>query len=152
MAKKLFRVYGEYGPIAAMVETRYIEAETPEKARAIFIRKMKEGCPDTWKNMGEHNVYVDQKPAPDPEIARKAKIKKQQIFRDLCTLHGAFPDNTGSNICYGDGYYANSLEKKHKMSISEMEKLVNFTKYQKTLDAAQKLVHDAFINNIKEGN
>lgn len=77
---------------------------------------------------------------------------KQKIFRDLCILRGVFPDNGGSNICAGDGYYAQSLVREYGMSISELEKLVNFDKYVKTLAKAQEIVHTSFIDNMKKGN
>jgi hypothetical protein len=61
-----FRVYGEYGPIASMCITEYIEAETSQKARAIFIDKWKKHS-STWARMGEHNVYADRYPSEEKE-------------------------------------------------------------------------------------
>ena len=43
---------------------------------------------------------------------------------DLAMLKGDPPYNIPSNICYGDGYYAASLERRYGMSIEELERIV----------------------------
>ena len=54
--------------------------------------------------------------------------KFKQARKDLFTLY----DPTPSNICYGDGYYANSLVTKYGMSTSELMKIVGTPKFNTT--------------------
>lgn len=46
---------------------------------------------------------------------------KEQARDDLRKLRGQAPHNTPSNICYGDGYFAASIENKYGMTIAELD-------------------------------
>lgn len=50
--------------------------------------------------------------------------KKKQIKEDLRKLDEPLVDGI-YNLCYGDGYFANSLKAKYGMSLSELRKIVN---------------------------
>ena len=42
----------------------------------------------------------------------------------LAQLNGDHPYNRPDNICYGDGYFRKSIEKKFGMPIDELEKAI----------------------------
>lgn len=47
----------------------------------------------------------------------------ERLRSDLQKLYGLAPYNTPSNICYGDGYFAKSIESRYsKEKINEMKK------------------------------
>ena len=64
--------------------------------------------------------------------------QKKKARNELAMLHGDPPHNTWSNICYGDGYFANSLVQRYGMSISQLEKESGYKKAKKKLRKAQK--------------
>lgn len=43
----------------------------------------------------------------------------------LAMLDGDPPYDTGSNICYGDGYFAKSIEREFGASLEELRKQAN---------------------------
>ena len=48
-------------------------------------------------------------------------IKKREAFMDNWRMvHGLPPHNNISNICYGDGYFMNSLIQRYEMTEEEM--------------------------------
>ena len=49
--------------------------------------------------------------------------KKEEIKKDLKKLDEPLIDGI-YNLCYGDGYYLNSLKMKYGMSISELRKSI----------------------------
>jgi len=56
----------------------------------------------------------------------KMSPKQKKEARDnLAMLHGRPPHNHPGNICWNDGYYANSLVAKWGMSLDVLDKLVN---------------------------
>jgi hypothetical protein len=56
---KEYLVTGEFGSQAGDYCEEIITAKTPEEATCYFIRSMKKN-PYLWKNMGEHNVRVQE--------------------------------------------------------------------------------------------
>jgi hypothetical protein len=54
-----YLVSGEYGPTASDYCEEIIPARTPEDAKEVFIRSMKQNM-TTWSRMGEHNVHVQE--------------------------------------------------------------------------------------------
>jgi len=75
-------------------------------------------------------------------MANRVMINKKEAINDLKTLNGYPPHNDGSNYCAGDGYFANSLVAKYKMSLKELERKVSFSKYHKA--------YKSMINNFPE--
>lgn len=72
-------------------------------------------------------------PTPEDAVAEmrefiaerlKPRLSKEQIRKardELKMLMGLPPYNNWSNICYGDGYFAQSLVQKYGMSIQELK-------------------------------
>ena len=52
----------------------------------------------------------------------------EQASDDLKMLFGLPPHNHPSNICYNDGYFANSLVEKYQMSIKELSEKTGIRK------------------------
>ena len=51
--------------------------------------------------------------------------KEKEKARDkIRMLEGRPPHNSPSNPCYGDGYFATSIERDYGMSISDLKKKV----------------------------
>lgn len=61
-------------------------------------------------------------------ITANALEKHKAEARDnIAMLEGAPPYNTWSNLCYGDGYFANSLLRQYKAeSIEQLKKWCNY--------------------------
>ena len=51
----------------------------------------------------------------------------EQAYDDLKKLHGRPPYDTGSNISYNDGYFAQSLIRKYGMRLSELEDYTGYS-------------------------
>lgn len=70
--------------------------------------------------------------------------KRREALDDLKKLRGLPPYDNWSNICYGDGYFANSLVRRYGMSISELEKATglkkSLKKYRKAKAKADKIL------------
>jgi len=74
-------------------------------------------------------------------------LTKKQLktaLDDLKRLYGIPPYDTMSNICYSDGYFANSLVHIYGMPLAELEKVTGFKKAEKAWNKARK-------NFIKRG-
>jgi hypothetical protein len=54
-----YLVSGEYGPVAGDYCEEIIPARTPEDAKEVFIRSMKQNM-TIWGRMGAHNVHVQE--------------------------------------------------------------------------------------------
>ena len=50
--------------------------------------------------------------------------QKREAAVKIAMLEGSPPYNTPSNICYGDGYFAQSIVREYGMSISTLKALV----------------------------
>ena len=74
-------------------------------------------------------------------MPKKMNEKIAKTARDeLAMLNGTPPHDHESNICYGDGYFANSLIRKYGMSIEELEKASGYRKrYEKYQKEKKKL-------------
>ena len=57
--------------------------------------------------------------------------QKDEALDDLKKLKGLPPYDNWSNICYGDGYFAQSIVSRFGMSISELEKETGLDKREK---------------------
>lgn len=53
-------------------------------------------------------------------------LDKDKAFNDVKVLEGQPPYNSCSNICYGDGYFASSLERQYGMSIHELKEVTGY--------------------------
>ena len=51
--------------------------------------------------------------------------EKEKARNKIRMLEGLPPYNTPSNICYGDGYFAQSIIREYGMSIEELKKKVD---------------------------
>jgi len=73
----------------------------------------------------DHQKWLERKREENKDkplnFSRKEKIKDM-----LKTLNGLPPHNTGGNICYGDGYFSNSIPAKegNKEYDTAMEELI----------------------------
>ena len=66
------------------------------------------------------------------------------ILNDLKILRGMPPHDSWSNVCYGDGYFARSLETKYGADISSLEKVVGWAKRVKRYAAKKKKIDESF--------
>lgn len=58
----------------------------------------------------------------------------EKLKDELRMLKGFPPHNKASNICWGDGYFAKSLERKYGKKISELEKISGITEPSEPYD------------------
>lgn len=67
---------------------------------------------------------------------------KDNAIEKLKILRGIPPHDSWSNICYGDGYYAKSIEREFGMPLEELAEVSGFNKiekrYKKKLDKLRK--------------
>lgn len=70
---------------------------------------------------------------------------KKQAREELRMLRGEAPHNIPSNICFGDGYFAASIERKYGMSIAELDKALAED------EPAEVTVTKSFNDIIEEG-
>lgn len=57
-------------------------------------------------------------------VSEDLRSRLSEIRDDLAKLDGLPPYNVPSNPCYGDGYFALSLERKYGASLDELRKAV----------------------------
>jgi hypothetical protein len=68
-----YLVSGEYGPVAGDYCEEIIPARTPEDAKEVFIRSMKQNM-TIWGRMGAHNVHVQVYVPAKPRKELSAKL------------------------------------------------------------------------------
>jgi hypothetical protein len=61
-----YRVWGEYGPVAADRIEFKVQAKSPEDARKKAIQQLKKTA--KWDRIGEHNVYVTMTESAKPKV------------------------------------------------------------------------------------
>ena len=66
-----------------------------------------------------HNWHQKGKHVPAPCTTIRA-LNLDEVRDDLARLDGKPPYATWSNMCYKDGYFARSLEKKYGKSIEQL--------------------------------
>lgn len=75
------------------------------------------------------------------------KLNKTQLakaMKDLKVLNGDPPFDNWSNICYGDGYFANSLVKRYGMPLDELGKVCGYEKWSKAYRKAKAALDKKF--------
>jgi hypothetical protein len=65
--------------------------------------------------MNDHDLFESS--------ANELKENIKQLCDDLNKLDGKPPYNEPSNICWGDAYFAKSLEKKYNKPLDELYKI-----------------------------
>jgi hypothetical protein len=79
--------------------TLYVKKRNDEM---VAIRKAEE------KKKQDHEQWLAHKRRENKN--KPLNFRRKEHIKDMLkTLNGLPPDNTGSNICYGDGYFANSI-------------------------------------------
>jgi len=66
------------------------------------------------------------------------KKQKAEIIDKLKMLDGFPPHNEGGNFLMGDGYFANSIERKYGMPLSQLQKEVGYDKIAKRINSLLK--------------